>query len=497
MGPWAHGATGAPAPLPAGAQLAWFDQWLKELPGAPLPSSVVTSYEQPAGGAGLGWQDFATWPPRGTRSVEWALTGDRTIASSAGAAGTASYTTLPTDQGDSGLNDSGAIPPGERADQTLVFETGPLAGDLVIAGRAVLKLKAAVSHTDANFKAVLYDVAPNASVTFLNEGYLKASHRLSHEWTAPVTPGAVDEYAIEIFPMHWRFAQGHALRLRIYGGHSTELTPEPVPVTTTLFLGAGGSTVVLPVYEGAEPDLTVGPPVPSTERLGGADSVTFAARVQNVGDADATSATVRFLVDGTPVGADQTVAALRAGGSATVTSTAWSAKHQTGAHIVRVVVDPGNAVPERSEQNNAAETSFTVQGNKIRNGSFEQSSDGASPDAWTPSGPTSYSRDGSDGNHSVATSPGAVWTSEPVTVTPGAGYELSVQTSGAGGTAVVQQLGPDGAVASASLPLPSASTFTQSRLVLTALPTTVQLRVALVGSLAGTTAFDDVQLLER
>jgi predicted acyl esterase len=52
MGPWGHAATGAPAPLPRGVQLAFIDRWVMGLRKAPLPSSAVTSYEQPAGGAG-------------------------------------------------------------------------------------------------------------------------------------------------------------------------------------------------------------------------------------------------------------------------------------------------------------------------------------------------------------------------------------------------------------------------------------------------------------
>jgi uncharacterized protein len=496
MGPWGHAATGAPAPLSAGAQLAWFDRWLKELPDAPLPASVVTTYEQPAGGVGRGWQDFSRWPPLGTRSVSWALTMHGKIAPTPGLSGTASYTTLPSDQGDSGLNDSGAIPPGERADQTLVFGTGPLARDLVIAGRVVVNLRAALSHSDGSVKAVIYDVAPGGSVTFLNEGYLKASHRLSHEWATPVTAGAVTDLAVEIFPMHWRFAKGHELRLRIYGGHATELTPEPVPVTTTLSLGAGGSTVLLPVFEGANPDLTVEPPTVATERASGADELTFSGRVSNVGDADATGVTVRFVLDETPLGPDQTIAKLSAGELATVTSAAWSAKHQSGAHTVRVVVDPSNAIAESDEQNNAAATAFSVQGNKLRNGSFEQSADGAAPDEWTSSGPTSYGAGGSDGSRSAVTMPGGTWASEPVTVTPGAAYQVSVATWGAGGTLVVQQIAADGTVKTSPLPLAPGHVFAQSQLPLTTLPSTVQLRVVLIGGLAGTTTFDDVQVVE-
>jgi hypothetical protein len=249
IGPWAHGA--APAEdLPPGAQLAWFDRWLMQQPRTPLPTYPVTSYEQPFPGAGRGWQNFASWPPPGTRPVRWALTLDDEISSEPGPAGTKSYTTQPTDAGDSGANDSGAVPPGERSDQTLVFNTRPLAQELVIAGRVVLDLRASLSQADGNLKAVLYDVAPEGAATFLNEGYLKASHRLSHEAPTPVTAGDVTDFRIEIFPMHWRFADGHRVRLRIYGGHSTELTPESSPVTTTLSLGEGGSTVSLPELAG-------------------------------------------------------------------------------------------------------------------------------------------------------------------------------------------------------------------------------------------------------
>lgn len=256
MGPWGHASTGPNAPLPPGAQLAWFDHWLKDLPGAPLPSSAVTSYEQPTPGAGRGWREFPRWPPPGTRPVSWALTHDGHVAPVAGPPATASYTTLPGDVGDNGIADNGSTSPTERPGQVLVFDSAPLESDLPIAGSVVVDLRAALSYSDANFKAVLYDVAPDGTATFLNEGYLKAGHRRSDEHPAAVTPGEVTTFPIRIFPMDWRFAAGHRLRLRIYGGESTELVPEPVPVTTTVSLGEGGSTVRLPVSPPAPPDPT-------------------------------------------------------------------------------------------------------------------------------------------------------------------------------------------------------------------------------------------------
>jgi hypothetical protein len=263
VGPWSHASTGPPFPLPPGAQLAWFDHWLKQLPTAPLPTSPVTSFEQPAGvtaegisavgtptqlppgqDKGRGWQNYSSWPPPGTHQVSWALTRDNKIAPTPGPAGTQSYTTYPTDAGYTGIVDNGVVSP---TAQTAIFNTAPLTQDIVIAGSIVMNIRASLSNTDGNFKALLYDVSPNGSATFIQEGYLKASRRLSQEEASPVTPGVVSDFPAQIFPTDWRFAKGEVLRVLIYGGESTELVPESVPVTTTLSLGAGGSTVSLPI----------------------------------------------------------------------------------------------------------------------------------------------------------------------------------------------------------------------------------------------------------
>ena len=254
VGPWGHASVGPPWPVARGAQLAWFDHWLKRLPGAPLPSSAVTSFQQPlteaGAGAGRGWRDFPKWPPPAVRRADWSLDAKGLLAPRPSGAATASFTTLPTDHGDNGVTDNGAVPPDERSGQTLTFDTAALAADVAVAGSVVVNLRAALDQSDGNLKAVLYDVAPDGTATFIQEGYLKASHRLSDEHPSPVTPGAVTSLPIRIFPTDWRFGKGHRIRLRVYGGHATELTPEPAPVTTTVALGRGGSTVTLPVLAG-------------------------------------------------------------------------------------------------------------------------------------------------------------------------------------------------------------------------------------------------------
>jgi predicted acyl esterase len=263
VGPWGHDSTSsAQATLPAGAQLAWFDHWVMGIKSAPLPSQPVTSFEQPTKGgacsatcAGQGWESFSSWPPPQDQTENWALNPDNSISQTARPAGTESYTTLPTDNGYSGFSGSygtrGTVGAGGETaanQQTEVFQTAPLAQPLSLAGTVVVRLRAALSYTDGNFQAMLYDVSPSGTATFLQFGNLKASHRNDVNGTAtPVSQGEVATFPIDIFPVHWRFAAGDRLELVIYGGDNTWVAPEPMPVTTTLSLGKDGSSVSLPV----------------------------------------------------------------------------------------------------------------------------------------------------------------------------------------------------------------------------------------------------------
>src|SRR5206468_12301285 len=132
--------------------------------------------------------------------------------------------------------------------------------------------------------------------------------------------------------------------------------------------------------------------------------------------------------------------------------------------------------------------SFRVQGNKVKNGSFQQSATGTTPDNWTSSGSTSYQPSGT-----ASAGPGGSWTSDPVAVDPGASYQASVTASGAQGTMLVQQLdGPGRVVASTTQALVPLSVATLSSVGVTAVPSAAAVRVVLLGGLTGTTTFDDV-----
>lgn len=233
MGPWGHVGQ-SPEPIGTGYLLAWFDHWLMGLAEAPLPSAPVTSYEQPVG-AGEGWQELPDWPPPFGKTMRLGLA-DGALPEAEGESATASFTTHPEDTDRS-----------TRPDRTLTFDTAPVAEDFVLAGRLLVRLKAAINATDANLKVRMYDVAPDDAATLITDGELKASHRRSHEKPAPVTPGEVTAFPIELWPMHWRFRAGHRLRLQLSGGESTQYVPEPGRVTVTVSLGRGGTSVEIPI----------------------------------------------------------------------------------------------------------------------------------------------------------------------------------------------------------------------------------------------------------
>lgn len=130
--------------------------------------------------------------------------------------------------------------------ERLRYMTAPLAEDLTIAGPISLTLHAAIDQDDTNWIVVLKDVGPDVSVRTardgerhvpselpereLTRGWLKASyraldeerskpgrpfHKMTRSSIAPVTPGEVVEYQIQILATANQFKAGHRICLEI------------------------------------------------------------------------------------------------------------------------------------------------------------------------------------------------------------------------------------------------------------------------------------------
>jgi M6 family metalloprotease-like protein len=251
------------------------------------------------------------------------------------------------------------------------------------------------------------------------------------------------------------------------------------------------------------------------------DKVTIKATVENLGAADAPASVTAFMLDDAAL-ANGSVAtpAIPAGTSAVVTL-AWDTRGVKGDHVIGVTADADEAVAEADEADNAATLDVTVRGNKVQNGSFEQSNEaGTAPANWTAkdtsAGSTTYGKDGTDGsfaagakgnggNATLAGSP--TWTSDPVTVAPGELLTLQVSVTSlkasSAASAGLAYLSAAGDVLKTvqliSVPLTTTGTQVLTNTV-TLPPGVAAVRVVLTGfaptdlTTGGTVVFDDVGL---
>jgi predicted acyl esterase len=250
-GPWGHGNTFQTG-VTRGTTLAWFDHWLLGLGSAPMPPSRIMSYEMPSGP----WRTYSDWPPKGSGSTTLALNTSGTMGK-AGSAGSNSYVADP----------AAGVDPNTSA-TSLTFASAPLGSDLLVTGTGSIQLTATLSDptgvlgalgssvVETNFVFHLYDVAPDGTSTNVTQGYLKASHRLSHTYPTILDLGVPTSYTIPLWHTDWRFRAGHSLKLVLAAGdQSTGLSGAPAPLqpipplTVTVATGQGGSFMQLPVSQ--------------------------------------------------------------------------------------------------------------------------------------------------------------------------------------------------------------------------------------------------------
>jgi predicted acyl esterase len=160
---------------------------------------------------------------------------------------------------------------------SLTFSTDPLSQSLEICGPVGLYLYASIDAEDANFIVELQDISA-AGKTVVAYGGLRASHRAldkerskpwkpihDHTRAVPVTPGEINEYAIDLNISHV-FLPGHRMALQIkaaspavprYTG-STTIGYVPAPWVTTYRIYHDEnhpSHLVLPVVRETPKDL--------------------------------------------------------------------------------------------------------------------------------------------------------------------------------------------------------------------------------------------------
>jgi uncharacterized protein len=184
--------------------------------------------------------------------------------------------------------------------QKLRYLSEPLPYDVLVAGPIALNLFAEIDQDDTNWIVVLKDVGPDVSVMTVREGerelpktlhereitrgWLKASHRaldarrskpwkpwhlLTREACKLVTPGEINEYAIEILSTANLFRQSHRICLEIT---SLDLPTGVAGATNAEYVPyhiCSSKTVLHKIYHDlARPSHLLLPIIPSSAELG-------------------------------------------------------------------------------------------------------------------------------------------------------------------------------------------------------------------------------------
>jgi predicted acyl esterase len=255
-----------------------------------------------AGPAGLGsigatWSiGAAAWPPRSARATRFYLDPNGVLGARRKAAASAGYVAAPkarprqTLPGDGDADAWKAQPPYDwapvRAGKGLGWVTARLTKDAIVAGPSSLDLWLKSSRRDTDLQVTLSEVRPDGRETYVQNGWLRASHRRLGPGSTAIDPwpthlvsdarampkGRYVLVRVPIWPVAHAFRKGSRIRVTVQapGGDRPRWDFATVDRGTTrnrvLLGGARPSKLVLPVLRGAT---AKGTPLPAPTALRG------------------------------------------------------------------------------------------------------------------------------------------------------------------------------------------------------------------------------------
>jgi putative CocE/NonD family hydrolase len=166
------------------------------------------------------WRDYPTWPPPSGAELRLQLCADGALAPKPGAAGVSAYTYDPNDptpavhgpalMGGKRVRDMAAL---EARKDIASFTSAPTDAAFEAIGPVAVELAVRSDREHTDFYATLCDVDPRGRSLQVCDGYIRLS---------PGKPegdqAGVRRIAIECWPIAWRFAKGHRLRVTIASG---------------------------------------------------------------------------------------------------------------------------------------------------------------------------------------------------------------------------------------------------------------------------------------
>ncbi len=294
IGPWHHVSWG---PIVSGwcfgdaarnpideLQLRWFDYWLEDIDRGVSEEAPVRIFVMGENR----WRGEADWPPPRAAFTDFyfhsggaanSINGDGALrreppgdeepdvfvydpaspVPSLGGRSCCRYQVVPMGPADQW--------PAEILKAVLVYTTGPLDADLEVTGPVSAVLFAATTARDTDWTVKLVDVHPDGRAINVADGILRARYRESLSDPAPVEPGRVYEYRIELGATSMLFMAGHRIRVEVSSSNfpcydrnlntggplGTEGIADRVVATQTVFHDASRpSRVRLPVVPGTQ-----------------------------------------------------------------------------------------------------------------------------------------------------------------------------------------------------------------------------------------------------
>jgi len=219
------------------------------------------------GSIGAAWElGFDAWPIREAAATDFFLGAGGALTPAAPAAGTAEYladpgarpaTTLP---GEGEADAWKAQPPYDWAPladgKGVGFATPPLPSDVVVAGGPSLTLRLSASAGDTDLQVTLSEIRPDGRETYVQNGWLRASHRNGHaprRALEPIPRGRTVSATVPIVPVAHAFRAGSRIRVTVAapGGDRPRWRFDSVDDgSTRVTVHLGRSKLTLPVLQG-------------------------------------------------------------------------------------------------------------------------------------------------------------------------------------------------------------------------------------------------------
>lgn len=240
VGPWIHGGHGTanpgtstqgeleyPEAVGMNHELAWqfLDYHLKGIDNG-MDDTPVVQYFQMGDNA---WLDNESWPPAETVSTSLFFNEDGrmtpTLPAEASASRTYGYNPndpSPTIGGPTLRNDLdqgpyNQVPEVESRNDIVVFTTDVLTDDVVLKGKAQVRLKISSDVTDTDFAIRLCDVYPDGRSMLVCDGIFRMRFKngFAPAQESFMTPGLIYDCTIELPNTALTFLEGHRIRVDV------------------------------------------------------------------------------------------------------------------------------------------------------------------------------------------------------------------------------------------------------------------------------------------